>query len=131
MYRQEFDSMLYQHARECGADAREGHEVIAVNQNAPRDTLLEVRTDEGRSYQLQARYVMDASGRDTFLSAKKKLRRKNMEHQSAAIFGHFSGAQQREGRGRGQHQYLSLRSRLDVDDPTAAGRDERRCGVPA
>jgi len=97
VYRQEFDRMLYEHARECGADAREGHEVIAVNQNAARDTLLEVRTDEGRSYQLQARYVMDASGRDTFLSAKKKLRRKNMAHQSAAIFGHFRGAQQREG----------------------------------
>jgi flavin-dependent dehydrogenase len=101
VYRQEFDRMLYAHARECGADAREGHEVIAVNQNGARDTLLEVRTDEARSYQIQARYVMDASGRDTFLSAKKKLRRKNLEHQSAAIFGHFRGAQLREGEDAG------------------------------
>jgi len=41
--------------------------------------------------------VVDASGRDTFLSVKKKLRRKNEEHQSAAIFGHFRGAELRAG----------------------------------
>lgn len=44
-----------------------------------------------------ARYVIDASGRDAFLASKKKLRRKNPEHQSAAIFGHFRGAQVRAG----------------------------------
>ena len=69
--------MLYDHARESGADAREGHEVLSVEQIGPRETRLEVRTDEGRSYGIQARYLVDASGRDAFLSAKKKLRRKN------------------------------------------------------
>jgi flavin-dependent dehydrogenase len=95
VWRQDFDQMLYQHARESGADAREGHEVMAFNQLAPRETLLSVRSDEGRDYQIQARYLIDASGRDTFLSAKKKMRRKNMEHQSAAIFGHFRDAEPR------------------------------------
>jgi len=92
VWRQDFDRMLYQHARECGADAREGHEVTAVLQQGPRATRLEVRTDDGRSYYLQARYLVDASGRDAFLAAKRKLRRKNRQHQSAAIFGHFRGA---------------------------------------
>jgi len=97
VWRQDFDKMLYDNARESGADAREGHEVLTVEQNGVRDTRLEVRADDGRSYSIQARYVVDASGRDAFLSAKKKLRRKNDEHQSAAIFGHFRGAQTREG----------------------------------
>jgi len=101
VWRQDFDKMLYEHARECGADAREGHEVVSVEQNGPRDTRLEVRTDDGRNYGIQARYVIDASGRDTFLSAKKKLRRKNNQHQSAAIFGHFRGATQRTGEDAG------------------------------
>jgi flavin-dependent dehydrogenase len=101
VWRQEFDQMLYQHARESGADAREGHEVIAFNQLGARQTLLSVRSDDGRDYQIQARYLIDASGRDTFLSAKKKMRRKNTEHQSAAIFGHFNGAQLREGEDAG------------------------------
>src|SRR5271167_3344911 len=101
VWRQDFDRMLYQHARDCGADAREGHEVTAVEQSGPRESRLDVRTDDARSYRIQARYVVDASGRDTFLSARKKLRRKNREHQSAAIFGHFRGAIHREGEDAG------------------------------
>jgi flavin-dependent dehydrogenase len=101
VWRQDFDKMLYDHARESGADAREGHEVLSVDQIGPRETRLEVRTDGGRSYGIQARYLIDASGRDAFLSAKKKLRRKNNEHQSAAIFGHFRGAELRAGEDAG------------------------------
>ncbi len=101
VWRQDFDQMLFAHARECGADTREGHEVISLEQNAPRDTRLQVRTDQGRTFFIQARYVVDASGRDAFLASKKKLRRKNPEHQSAAIFGHFRGAQLRAGEDAG------------------------------
>jgi flavin-dependent dehydrogenase len=101
VWRQDFDKMLYDHARECGADAREGHEVLAIDQVAPRESRLSVRCEDGREYQIQARYVVDASGRDTFLAAKKKIRRKNHEHQSAAIFGHFTGALPRPGEDAG------------------------------
>jgi flavin-dependent dehydrogenase len=101
VWRQDFDKMLYDHARASGADAREGHEVLSVEQIGPRETRLQVRTDDGRSYGIQARYLIDASGRDAILSAKKKLRRKNNEHQSAAIFGHFRGAQLRAGEDAG------------------------------
>jgi flavin-dependent dehydrogenase len=101
VWRQDFDKMLYDHARESGADAREGHEVVSVEQIGPRETRLEVRTGAGRGYGIQARYLVDASGRDAFLSAKKKLRRKNDEHQSAAIFGHFRGAEPRPGEDAG------------------------------
>jgi flavin-dependent dehydrogenase len=97
VWRQDFDRMLFEHARACGASAREGHEALALEQGGPRDTRLEVRTDDGRSYRIQARYLIDASGRDTFLAGKKKLRRRNPLHQSAAIFGHFRGAAPRAG----------------------------------
>jgi flavin-dependent dehydrogenase len=97
VWRQDFDQMLYRHARECGADAREGHEVLTVEQSGPRETYLEVRTSEGGSYRVRARYVVDASGRDALLAARMKLRRKNAAHQSAAIFGHFRGALPRSG----------------------------------
>jgi flavin-dependent dehydrogenase len=97
VWRQDLDKMLYEHSRECGADAREGHEVTAVEQRGPRESRLDVRTDEGRSYSIQSRFVVDASGRETFLAAKKRLRRKSQKHQSAAIFGHFRGAERRSG----------------------------------
>ena len=92
VWRQDFDKMLFDHARRCGADAREGHEVVHVEQRGPRDARLDVCAEGARHYGIQARYVIDASGRDALLSTKKKLRRKNPEHQSAAIFGHFRGA---------------------------------------
>jgi flavin-dependent dehydrogenase len=97
VFRQDFDQMLYQHARECGADAREGEEAIAIEQRGARDTRVQVRSEGGRTYQIQARYLIDASGRDALLAGKRHMRRKNLDHQSAAIFGHFRGAVSRPG----------------------------------
>ena len=101
VWRQDFDKMLFDHARASGADAREGHEVVAVEQVDSRCSHVDVRTDEGHTYRITTRYVVDATGRDTFLSSKKRLRRKNDEHQSAAIFGHFRGAEVRPGEDAG------------------------------
>jgi flavin-dependent dehydrogenase len=101
VWRQDFDKMLYDHARDSGADAREGQEVLGVEQVNSRESNLSVRGDDGREYSIRARYVVDASGRDAFLSSKKKLRRKNHEHQSAAIFGHFRNATPRPGEDAG------------------------------
>lgn len=97
VWRQDFDRMLFEHARASGADAREGHEAHAVQLHGPRDCRVEVRTDTGAQYTVRARYLIDASGRDTFLAGRWRLRRKNAEHQSAAIFGHFRGAIARPG----------------------------------
>jgi flavin-dependent dehydrogenase len=101
VWRADFDRMLFEHARSCGASAREGHEAVQCDQLGPRDTRLEVRTDEGGSYGIVARYLVDASGRDTFLSGRRKLRRRNKRHQSAAIFAHFRGAETRAGEDAG------------------------------
>jgi len=108
VWRQDFDKMLYEHARTCGADAREGHEVKQVEQAGPRESWLDVVTDAGRRYRIQARYVVDASGREAFLSTKKKLRRKNDQHQSAAIFGHYRGAEPRDGEDAGNISIYSF-----------------------
>ncbi len=107
VWRQDFDKMLFEHARRCGADMREGHEVLRVEQSGSRESRLEVQT-EGRTFQLQARYVIDASGRDAFLSSKRKQRRKNDLHQSAAIFAHFRGAERRAGEDAGNISIYSF-----------------------
>lgn len=97
VWRQDFDRMLYEHAREHGADTREGQEVRSVEELGHHDWRVQVATDDGGQYTVRARYVVDASGRDAFLAGKRKLKRKNPEHQSAAIFGHFRGAALRPG----------------------------------
>ncbi len=101
VWRQDFDKMLFDHARECGADGREGHEVTAVDQLGSRETVAEVKTDDGRNYRVQTRYLLDASGRDAFMASKLHIRKKNPKHQSAAIFGHFHDVEFRPGSDRG------------------------------
>jgi flavin-dependent dehydrogenase len=101
VWRQDFDKMLFDHARATGAEAREGHEVVSVQQINFRRSEVEVHAEDGHSYRITTQYVVDATGRDTFLSSKKRLRRKNNEHQSAAIFGHFRGAKCRPGEDAG------------------------------
>src|SRR5690348_12027258 len=101
VWRQDFDKMLYDHARECGADAREGQQVVAVEQSGPRHARLDVKTDDGRRYVIEARYLIDASGRDAFLTTKKKLKRRNRQHQSAALFTRFANAARRQGEDAG------------------------------
>ncbi|EQD52841.1 tryptophan halogenase [mine drainage metagenome] len=95
--RQDFDAMLFTHARSEGVNTHEGAEVLNVEQRGDRDSRVEVRLDDGRTCCVRTRYVLDASGRDSFLATRMKLKRKNTEHQSAAIFGHFRGAERRSG----------------------------------
>ena len=101
VWRQDFDRMLFAHAKKCGVDTREHAEVVAVEQHGPRDTIAEVRGADGMLYRVQARYLLDASGRDAFMASRKRIRRKNKAHQSAAIFGHFRHAEYRGGEDAG------------------------------
>lgn len=90
--REEFDQLLFEHARAQGVDAREAVQVdqIAV---ASDNTI----TVHAGPQQFRPRYLLDASGRDAFLGSKLGIKRRNARHASAAVFSHFSGVQRREG----------------------------------
>jgi flavin-dependent dehydrogenase len=108
VWRQDFDRMLFEHARESGVDAREGNEVLSIELAGPRDVRAEVKTDRGERHQVTARYLVDASGREAFLANRRKLLRRNREHQSAAVFGHFRGAERRVGEDAGNISIYSF-----------------------
>ncbi|MGH8173702.1 MAG: NAD(P)/FAD-dependent oxidoreductase [Rhodanobacteraceae bacterium] len=95
--REEFDQMLFEHARESGVDAREGIKVERVAANGIDAITATARDGEGNVFTLRARYLVDASGRETLLGSALKLKRKNDKHQSAAIFAHFRGVELRPG----------------------------------
>ena len=59
--RASFDHILAQQAEKMGADIRFGHEVLAVNVE-PEQPILTVKTEQGESYQIQAKFLLDASG---------------------------------------------------------------------
>jgi len=98
--RSEFDHILFRNAVRKGATAIEGCRVTDVEFHSG-GALVSAREEDGRERHWQARFVVDASGRDTFLANRLGTKRRNRRHNSAAIFGHFTGATRLPGRDEG------------------------------
>lgn len=95
--REEFDQLLFEHARTNGVDARDGIKVDKVEfDRTGRPALVHARGAAG-ALRFRPRHLIDASGRDAFLGGKLKIKRKNDRHASAAVFSHFSGVVRRPG----------------------------------
>ncbi|MGH7051346.1 MAG: NAD(P)/FAD-dependent oxidoreductase [Acetobacteraceae bacterium] len=99
--RSTFDHVLLKNARAKGVEVIEGCRVTAVE--FPDHTLpqIEARDDGGRVRHWSASFVVDASGRDTLLAAQLGFKERNAKNNSAAIFGHFTGAHRHPGRAEG------------------------------
>ena len=96
--RAEFDTLLFDNALANGVDARQRVTVERVDFDAGgRPAQVHARDADGNALAFRPRYLVDASGRDTFLGSKLKLKKKNPAHQSAAIFSHFRGVTRRPG----------------------------------
>lgn len=59
--RAHFDYLLAIEAEKKGADLRFGHEVIAVDVESEQP-ILTVKDEQGQQYQIQAKFLLDASG---------------------------------------------------------------------
>ena len=95
--RSEFDEILIRHAQKKGAEVHEGVKVMAVDFLA--DTLVDIRArgEDGADLTWRARFVVDASGRDTFLANRFKTKERNPRHNSSAVYAHFENAKRHEG----------------------------------
>ena len=98
--RSELDELLFRHAATRGATTVEGCRVREVDFDAEGATVR-AELDDGAPRHWRARFVVDASGRDTFLANKLRCKHKNPAHNSSALFGHYTGARRLEGRREG------------------------------
>lgn len=99
--RAEFDHLLLNNARANGAVAFEGTKVTDVSFDAQDTVRVTTSGPDGASTQWRTRFVVDASGRDTFLAGRMKTKVRDPNHNSAAVFAHFEGVQRRPGRDAG------------------------------
>ncbi len=97
--RSDFDLILVNKARASGARVLEGCQARKVTPDAEGADVEAVH--EGRPRRWRARYLVDASGRDTLLANQFGWKQRNERHNSAALFGHFTGAKRLEGRKEG------------------------------
>ncbi len=95
--RSQFDEILFRNAARKGALAQEGCRVRGVEFGADGGALLRVEREDGAEETWRARFVADASGRDTFLGARFGAKQRNARHNSAAIYAHFRGARRHAG----------------------------------
>jgi flavin-dependent dehydrogenase len=98
--RSELDHLLLRH---CAANGAEVHEETRVTEVdfAPDAVRVAARGEDGATRRWRAQFLVDASGRDTFLANKLGIKRRNPSHNSAALFGHFTGARRLPGREEG------------------------------
>ena len=99
--RSEFDKILFDNARAKGAETCEDCRVTEVVFPPEGGGIVTAETATGEKREFRARFVIDASGRDTFLASKMKVKRRNRRHESASVFGHFTGAERLAGRSEG------------------------------
>lgn len=93
-----FDHILLRNAARKGARVLEGHRVRQAEfRPGFGGAQLQSVGRDGAVFDWDARMVVDASGRDTFLANKFRIKQKYPRHASAAVFGHFIGAERLEG----------------------------------
>ena len=100
--RAEFDEILIRNAERRGANVIEECRVTDVTfLPGEQGAIIQTRHEDGVSQPWRARFVLDASGRDTFLGNQFKAKQRNEKHNSTALYAHFSGARRNEGKAEG------------------------------
>jgi len=87
--RSRFDHVLLEHARESGADVREGWAVQKFTSDAD-GVSVEARSPDNRVEHFRASYLIDASGRGNLTGNQEGTRVIHPQHKKLAVFGHFA-----------------------------------------
>jgi flavin-dependent dehydrogenase len=96
--RADFDKVLLDHAAESGAEVREETSVEKVDFSEDEVAIAISGKDKAAVSEVRARYLIDASGRNSILGAKFKLK-KNYDHlQKISVFAHYDGMSRPDGR---------------------------------
>ncbi len=99
--RSTFDHILLKNAGAKGAEIIEDCRVTKIDFPENGHPRIEGRDADGAARRWTAAFVVDASGRDTLLAAQFGFKERNPRNNSAAIFGHFTGARRLPGQAEG------------------------------
>jgi len=95
--RSDFDKLLLDHSRENGAEVLEETEVKSLDFVASR-VRIEIEDSGGANSRIEARYLLDCSGRQTVLGSFFNLK-KTYEHlQKFSVFAHYENIDRLPGR---------------------------------
>lgn len=95
--RADFDEILFRNARRKGARALEGVKVTGVDFLAEGGADVSASDASGQPLRWRTRFVVDASGRDTFLANRFRIKHRNPRHNSSALYAHFEQTERGQG----------------------------------
>jgi len=95
--RSDFDKLLLDHSRENGAEVREETEVKVVNFDADQ-VKIEIENSSGTRSKIEARYLLDCSGRQTTLGSFFNLKKTYDHLQKFSVFAHYENIDRLPGR---------------------------------
>ncbi|MDR2153548.1 MAG: tryptophan 7-halogenase [Burkholderiaceae bacterium] len=102
VHRASFDQILLRNAARSGVRVFETCRLETLDLDAdPERATAGARHETLGALSFQPRFVIDASGRDTFLANRFRIKHKNPRHSSLSIYGHFCGAQRHPGQAEG------------------------------
>ncbi|MEO5645656.1 MAG: NAD(P)/FAD-dependent oxidoreductase, partial [Bacteroidia bacterium] len=96
--RADFDKMLLDRARKAGAEVKELAKVEAAHLDNPDEIVeVEVAEDGGIKQTYRAKFLIDASGQDTFLARRFGDKKTYKELDRIAFLTHWKGAKYTQG----------------------------------
>jgi flavin-dependent dehydrogenase len=102
IHRAPFDEILLRNAERTGVRVFETCRLEQLDlESDPERATASAQHETLGKLDFKPRFVVDASGRDTFLSNRFQIRHSNPRHSSLAIYGHFTGAQRHSGQAEG------------------------------
>jgi flavin-dependent dehydrogenase len=100
------DALLFANAINHGAAAFQETRVTDVQLGKPGlRSVVTARDRAGQVVEWRPRYLLDASGRDTFMASRMNVKDANKHNTTAAVYAHFAGVTRREGELAG---YISI-----------------------
>lgn len=94
--RSEFDKLLLDHSRENGAEVREETEVRKIDFTNDR-ARIDIQSSDGPGATVEAKYVLDCSGRQTMLGSAYKLKKTYDHLQKFSVFAHYDNVDRLPG----------------------------------
>jgi flavin-dependent dehydrogenase len=96
--RDQFDKVLLDHAQRLGADVREEWTVTGAVREGERVVGVLAKGPDGTDVRFEAKYVVDASGRDALFAHAARSTEKIVDLDQTAIFTHYEGVPRPEGK---------------------------------
>ncbi len=94
--RSQLDEILIRRASALGACVVEGCRAKEVEFLGEAGVRVQAQHESGEAQCWRASYLIDASGRDTFLGTRLGTKQRNRRHDSSALYAHFRGAWRHE-----------------------------------